>query len=446
MEKILIANRGEIAVRIIRTAKQKGIKTVAVHSECDAQALHVRLADESICIGGNRVKDSYLNTHAIMSACEVSQADAIHPGYGLLSENAEFAQIVEDCKINFIGPSPTAMRRLGEKVSARELAEKANVPLLKGTGIIRDSEHALEEAEKIGYPVLIKASHGGGGRGMRVVDTAKDMAQNLASAQSESQGAFGSSEVYMEKFLKKPRHIEIQILADKHGNCIYLGERECSLQRRHQKIIEEALSPITEETREKMGLSACRLAQVVDYCGLGTVEFLVDEDETFYFMEMNSRIQVEHPVTEMVTGLDLVSHQIDVAQNKKLALKQEDIRYSGHAIECRINAEDSYNFIPSPGEITTYVAPGGPNVRIDSGVYQGYKVPPFYDSMLAKLICWGKDRAEARLVMLRALSEFVVEGVNTNIELHKKIIESDDFINSNYYTKWIEEQFIPSIK
>lgn len=447
MKKLLIANRGEIAVRVIRTAQEMGIKTVAVHSEIDASSLHVQLADESVCIGGNRSTQSYLNMVSLLSACEVTGADAVHPGFGFLSERAEFAEIVTQCGLNFVGPSAHSMRLMGSKVEARAIAKEAGVPLLEGTGVLGSLPEAKAAAKKIGYPVLIKASHGGGGRGMRVVLGEHEIEQTFHSARSESQTAFGSSDVFIEKYVLRPRHIEIQVLADKHGNVIYLGERECSLQRRHQKIIEEALSPVmTPDVRKKMGEAACNLARKVNYEGLGTVEFLVDDDLSFYFMEMNTRIQVEHPVTEHVVGLDLVREQIRVARGEKLSLKQGDVSYSGHALECRINAEDPHTFTPCPGLIEVYRPPGGRNVRLDSFVYQGYKVPPFYDSMMGKLITWGENREAARKTMIRALSEFEIQGIKTNIPLHLRIIQHPDFIKANVYTKWIEEEFLGSKK
>jgi len=448
MKKILIANRGEIAVRIIRTAKEMGIKTVAVHSQCDANALHVRMADESVCIGADQAKHSYLNMVSLLSAVELTGADAVHPGYGFLSERAEFAEIVTKCGVKFIGPSAASMRIMGSKVGAREAVAKADVPLLKGTGVLSDLAKAREAAAKIGYPVLIKASNGGGGRGMRVVRAEHELEQTFFSARSESQTAFGSPDVFIEKYIAKPRHIEIQILADSFGNVIHLGERECSLQRRHQKIIEEALSPVlSPQLREKMGRSACDAARAANYEGLGTVEFIMDEKGDYFFMEMNTRIQVEHPVTEEVTGLDLVREQLKVAAGEKLTLKQSDIKFSGHSIECRINAEDPTTFVPCPGLITTYIPAGGRRVRVDSAAYQGYKVPPYYDSMIGKLITWGETREEATQRMIRALGEFVIEGIKTNIPLHLRILQNPAFAKADFYTKWIEEELLkPSVK
>jgi acetyl-CoA carboxylase biotin carboxylase subunit len=443
MKKILIANRGEIAVRIIRTAREMGIHTVAVHSECDANSLHVRIADESVCIGGNRPKDSYLNVVAIMSACELTGADAIHPGYGFLSENADFAAVVEKCGIKFIGPQSASIKQMGSKVGARDIVGKAGVPILPGTSAIGDLDTLHREAERIGFPVLIKASHGGGGRGMRVVSDPKELEKTYHSARSESQTAFASSEVFLEKFVKRPRHIEIQIIADAHGNVVHLGERECTLQRRHQKVIEEAPSPVmTPELRKEMGESACSVARAVGYEGVGTVEFLVDENLKFYFMEMNTRIQVEHPVTELVTGLDLIREQIRVAQGHKLPFRQEDIVLKGHAIECRINAEDPFTFVPCPGTIKEFIPSGGRNIRVDTAAYTGAMVPPFYDSMIAKLISYGDSRAEAESSMKRALDEFLIEGIKTNIPLHKKILSTKNFPEANFWTKWIEEELL----
>lgn len=445
MKKLLIANRGEIAVRIIRTCREMGIKTVAVHSEADANSLHVKMADESVCVGPARATQSYLNMVNLLSACEVSGADAVHPGYGFLSERSEFAEIVSKCGLTFVGPTAESMRQMGSKVSARAVAEKCGVPLLRGTGVLADVADAKKAAKEIGYPVLIKASNGGGGRGMRVVQNANEIEQTFFSARSESQTAFGSPDVFIEKYIARPRHIEIQILADNHGNVVFLGERECSLQRRHQKIIEEALSPVmTADLRKRMGDAACNLARTVSYRGLGTVEFLVDGDMKFYFMEMNTRIQVEHPVTEEVTGLDLVREQIRVARGEKLSFTQEEIKFRGHSIECRINAEDPTTFVPCPGTIETFFAPGGRRVRMDSFIYQGYKVPPFYDSMISKLITYGDTREEALITMKRALREFHIEGIKTNIPLLMRILEHRDFETANFYTKWIEQDLLAS--
>lgn len=443
MKKLLIANRGEIAVRIIRTARRLGISTVAIHSQCDEDSLHVQIADESVCVGPNRAKDSYLNLVAIMSACELTGADAVHPGYGFMSENPEFAEVVQQCGVTFVGPNAESMRMMGAKVGARAIAKAAGVPMLEGSGVLASVEEAKKIADAIGYPVLIKASNGGGGRGMRVVRHASELDQTFHSARSESQTAFGSADVFIEKFVERPRHIEIQILADQHGNVIHLGERECSIQRRHQKIIEEAPSVfIDEKVRQKMGDAACELARVAKYVGVGTVEFLMDDDKKFYFMEMNTRIQVEHPVTEMVTGLDLVEEQIRVARGEKLRHKQSDIKLSGHAIECRINAEDPYTFIPCPGTIQKYLAPGGRGIRLDSAAFAGSKIPPFYDSMIGKLIAYESDREKTVDLMLSALAEFKIEGIKTNIPLHREMMMSQDYRTNNIYTKWIEEDFL----
>jgi len=443
MKKLLIANRGEIAVRIIRSAREMGIKTVAIHSEIDANSLHVRIADESVCVGGNRAKDSYLNVVSIMSACELVGADAIHPGYGFLSENADFASVVEKHGIKFVGPMAETIRSMGSKVGARALVEGADVPVLPGSSAIEDMAQLKSEVERIGLPVLIKASHGGGGRGMRVVTSMEDLEKTFHSAKSESQSAFASSEVFVEKFIEKPRHIEIQILADEHGNVIHLGERECTLQRRHQKVIEEAPSPVmTPELRARMGESACSVARATNYRGVGTVEFLVDDKFNFYFMEMNTRIQVEHPVTEIVTGIDLVKAQLQVAMGEKLTINQEDVEITGHAIECRINAEDPFTFVPCPGTLKEYLPSGGRNVRVDSGMFNGAVVPPFYDSMIAKLITFGSDRAEATETMKRALYEFMIDGIKTNIPLHQKILDTEVFEQATFWTKWIENDLL----
>jgi len=445
VKKLLIANRGEIAVRIIRTARKLGIATVAIHSQCDEESLHVQIADESVCVGSNRAKDSYLNMVAIMSACELTGADAVHPGYGFMSENPEFADVVQQCGVTFVGPNAESMRLMGGKVGARAIAKEAGVPMLEGSGVLETVDDAKKVAEKIGYPVLIKASNGGGGRGMRVVRKSSELDQTFHSARSESQTAFGSPDVFIEKFVEKPRHIEIQILADKHGNVIHLGERECSIQRRHQKIIEEAPSVyIDDKIRQKMGDAACQLARAAKYVGVGTVEFLVDENRKFYFMEMNTRIQVEHPVTEMVTGLDLVEEQIRVARGEKLRYEQSDIKLTGHSIECRINAEDPYTFIPCPGTIQKYLAPGGRGVRLDSAAFAGSKIPPFYDSMIGKLIVTESNREKAIDLMLSALAEFKIEGIKTNIPLHREMMMSKDYRTNNVYTKWIEEDFLKS--
>ncbi|MFO7577286.1 MAG: acetyl-CoA carboxylase biotin carboxylase subunit, partial [Pelovirga sp.] len=419
--KILIANRGEIALRIIRACKEMGIKTVAVHSTADHEALHVSLADESICIGPTPSALSYLNMKAIISAAEIADADAIHPGYGFLSENAEFAEICEQCGITFIGPSADSMRRMGDKISARQTVTAAGVPILPGTNeSVQSSKEAQKIADAIGYPVIIKASAGGGGRGMKIVHSPVSLANALATARSEAQAGFGRADVYIEKFCEHPRHVEIQILGDKHGNVIHLGERDCSIQRRHQKLIEEApCSVLTPELREEMGACAVAAAKAVGYSSAGTVEYLLDSDGSFYFMEMNTRVQVEHPVTEMVTGVDIIKEQIRSAAGIPLRYKQEDIVIRGHAIECRINAEDPEKFTPFPGKITGYHTPGGMGVRVESAMYDQYTVLPHYDSMIGKLIVHAETRAEAIKRMSFALDEYIIEGIKTTIPFHK---------------------------
>ncbi|MDY0270161.1 acetyl-CoA carboxylase biotin carboxylase subunit [Trichloromonas sp.] len=438
--KILIANRGEIALRIIRACKELGIKTVAVHSDADSEALHVKLADESICIGPAPSAKSYLNMKSIISAAEVTDADAIHPGYGFLSENAEFAEICANCGLTFIGPTPENMRLMGDKISARQTVTKAGVPILPGT---KEGVHTAEEAKRvaaeIGYPVIIKATAGGGGRGMKVVHSPASLPNAFAAARSEAQAGFGNPEVYIEKFCERPRHVEIQIMADKHGNVIHLGERDCSIQRRHQKLIEEAPCPVlTPETRKKMGECAVAAAKTVGYTSVGTMEFLLDQQGNFYFMEMNTRVQVEHPVTEMITGIDIIKEQIRSAAGFPLRFKQEDIKISGHAIECRINAEHPFKFTPSPGRIDGYHPPGGLGVRVDSAVYDQYTVLPHYDSMIAKLIVHADTREEAIRRMARALDEYIIEGIKTTIAFHQKIMDNKDFIEGNVDTGFLE--------
>jgi acetyl-CoA carboxylase biotin carboxylase subunit len=438
--KVLIANRGEIALRIIRTCKELGIKTVAVYSTADSESLHVRLADESVCIGPAPSLQSYLNINAIISAAELTDAEAIHPGYGFLSENAAFAEICENCGITFIGPSSESMRIMGDKISARQAVIKEDVPILPGTKEgVHDVNEAVKIAKKIGFPVIIKATAGGGGRGMKIVHSPAALPNAFATARAEAQAGFGNPEVYIEKYCESPRHVEIQILADKHGNVIHLGERDCSIQRRHQKMIEEAPSTVsTPELRKKMGEAAVRAAKAVGYNSVGTMEFLVDKDNNFYFMEMNTRIQVEHPVTEMITGVDIVKEQIRSAAGLKLRYKQSDIKISGHAIECRINAEDSVKFTPSPGKITAYHTPGGLGVRVDSFVYDHYKVLPHYDSLIAKLIVHADTREEAIKRMLRALDEYIIEGIKTTIPFHKRIMANKDFVEGNIDTGFLE--------
>ncbi|MED1917093.1 acetyl-CoA carboxylase biotin carboxylase subunit [Brevibacillus sp. DP1.3A] len=440
-QKVLIANRGEIAVRIIRACRELGIRTVAVYSEADREALHVKLADEAYCIGPKASKESYLNIANIMSVATKVGADAIHPGYGFLAENADFAEICTACNITFIGPDPEAIVKMGDKSTAKDTMKTAGVPTVPGTeGLIEDVADAVVTANEIGYPVMVKATAGGGGRGMRVAVDDEDLEKAIRQAQNEAKTAFGNPGVYLEKFVEGPRHVEIQIMADKHGNAVYLGERDCSIQRRHQKLIEEAPSPaLSEELRRQMGEAAVAAAKSVSYHGAGTVEFLLDKHGQFYFMEMNTRIQVEHPVTELVTGFDLIKEQLTVAAGQPLSFTQEDIQMDGWAIECRINAENpAKNFMPSPGRITEYLAPGGFGVRVDSAAYAGYSIPPYYDSMIAKLIVWGKDRNEAIDRMKRALSEFVVEGITTTIPFHLKVLEHEVFVSGNFDTKFLE--------
>ncbi|MFS0554080.1 acetyl-CoA carboxylase biotin carboxylase subunit [Brevibacillus sp. 179-C9.3 HS] len=440
-QKVLIANRGEIAVRIIRACRELGIRTVAVYSEADREALHVKLADEAYCIGPKASKESYLNIANIMSVATKVGADAIHPGYGFLAENADFAEICAACNITFIGPDPEAIVKMGDKSTAKDTMKAANVPTVPGTeGLIEDVADAIVTANEIGYPVMVKATAGGGGRGMRVAVNDEDLEKAIRQAQNEAKTAFGNPGVYLEKFVEGPRHVEIQIMADKHGNAVYLGERDCSIQRRHQKLIEEAPSPaLSEELRAEMGAAAVAAAKAVSYHGAGTVEFLLDKHGKFYFMEMNTRIQVEHPVTELVTGFDLIKEQLTVAAGQPLSFTQEDIQMDGWAIECRINAENpAKNFMPSPGRITEYLAPGGFGVRVDSAAYAGYSIPPYYDSMIAKLIVWGKDRNEAIDRMKRALSEFVVEGITTTIPFHLKVLEHEVFVSGHFDTKFLE--------
>lgn len=442
-KKILIANRGEIALRILRACREMGIKTVMVYSDADRDSLPVRLADEAYCIGPAQSDKSYLNITNIISVAEISGAEAIHPGYGFLSENVNFADICENCGITFIGPPMEAIERMGNKALARQTMIEAGVPVVPGSeGIIKDLNEATVLAEQIGYPVLIKASAGGGGRGMRVAHNREDLAKNIAAAQSEAQAAFGDGGVYLEKYVEQPRHIEFQILGDKYGNVITLGERDCSIQRRNQKLLEEApSSAITPEMRQRMGEVAVLATQAVNYHNAGTIEFLLDKDNNFYFIEMNTRIQVEHPVTEMVTGIDLIKEQIRLAAGEPLGYTQEDIKINGWAIECRINAEDpTRNFMPMPGTIATYLPPGGPGVRMDSAVYQGYKVPPFYDSMIGKLVVWGADREQAIARMERALGELVIEGVPTTAPFQMQILKNAFYRRGEVYTNFIQRR------
>ena len=439
IKKLLIANRGEIALRIHRACHEMGIKTVAVHSTADADAMHVRLADEAICIGPPSAAESYLNIANIISAAEISGADAIHPGYGFLSENAKFAEIVEAHGLIFVGPKPEHIRTMGDKVEAKRTAGALGLPLVPGSdGALTDSAEAKRLAADIGYPVLIKAASGGGGRGMKVVPSEDEMDTLMAQAGSEAKAAFGDATVYMEKYLGNPRHIEFQVFGDGNGNAIHLGERDCSLQRRHQKVLEEAPSPvITDAERERMGGIVARAMADMGYRGAGTIEFLWEDGE-FYFIEMNTRLQVEHPVTEAITGLDLVREQIRIAEGHPLTLRQEDVVFRGHAIECRINAEDPRTFAPSPGLVKLYHAPGGMNVRVDSGLYAGYRVPPYYDSMIAKLIVYGTTREGALRRLRRALEEFVIEGITTTIPLHQALLDDPEFRDGQYTIKWLE--------
>jgi acetyl-CoA carboxylase, biotin carboxylase subunit len=439
--KVLIANRGEIALRIQRACKEMGIQTVAVHSEADTDAMHVLMADESVCIGPPRSSDSYLNITAIMAAAEITDTQAIHPGYGFLAEHAEFAEITKASGVIFIGPRPDTIRLLGDKVRARDAMIKANVQVVPGSdGVVVDEQMALISARKIGYPIIIKAVGGGGGRGMKVVHSDATLISAYTVAKNEALQFFKNGDVYIEKFLQNPRHVEIQIMADQHGNAVHLGERDCSLQRRHQKILEEAPSPrVTVEERNELGTLAAKAAVAVGYVGAGTFEFLQDvASGGFYFIEVNTRIQVEHPVTEMVTGIDLVKEQIRVAAGLPLSFTQEDIVVTGHAIECRINAEHHEDFTPSPGRITRYHAPGGGGVRVDSAAYDGYQIPPYYDSMIGKLIVHGKDREEAMARMRRALDEYIIEGVNTSIPLHQRILRDGAFKTGQYDLNFLE--------
>lgn len=442
--KILIANRGEIALRILRTCEELGIATVAVHSTIDHQALHVQLADEAVCIGEANSNKSYLNIPNIIAAALTRNATAIHPGYGFLAENAKFAEICADHQITFIGPTPEAMRAMGDKSTAKATMQKAKVPTVPGSdGLLSNEHEAICVARDIGYPVMLKATAGGGGRGMRLVRDESQLVKLFRAAQGEAEAAFGNAGVYLEKFIENPRHIEFQILADSYGNVIHLGERECSIQRRHQKLLEESPSPaLTPKLRQKMGEAAIKAARSINYTGAGTIEFLLDKSGNFYFMEMNTRIQVEHPVTEMVTGLDLIAEQIRIAQGEKLSLSQKQVQFRGHAIECRVNAEDpDHNFRPNPGRISGYLVPGGPGVRFDSHVYTDYEIPPYYDSLIGKLIVWGADRDSAIRRMRRALQECAITGVPTTIGFHQKILEASAFLEGNVYTNFIEQYF-----
>lgn len=446
-KKVLIANRGEIALRIIRACKELGIATVAVYSQADSQSLHVSLADEAYCIGPAQSSKSYLHIPAIISVALTSGADAIHPGYGFMAERADFVDICSEHNIKFIGPSSEAMRAMGDKASARATMIASGVPVTPGTGLVETVEQVREFANKVGFPVIIKATAGGGGKGMRIVREEYELEDAFNLCRNEAKNAFGNPEVYVEKYLENPRHIEVQILADSFGNVVHLGERDCSIQRRHQKLLEEAPSPaISEEVRKAMGQAAVNAAKAINYEGAGTIEFLLDETDPkhkkWYFMEMNTRVQVEHCVSEMISGVDIVKEQIRVAAGQRLSVKQEDICLRGHAIECRINAEDpDRDFMPFAGTIEGYIAPGGFGVRVDSHAYTGYTIPPYYDSMVGKLICWGKDREEARLRMLRALSEYVITGIKTTIPFHREILNDEVFISGNFNTSFLEKSF-----
>jgi len=446
-KKILIANRGEIALRIIHACRELNIKTVAVYSEADENSLHVRFADEDVCIGPPRSAESYLNVPAIISAAEITGADAIHPGYGFLSESAYLAEVCEACHIRFIGPDPSVIKLLGDKARAKKAMKKAGVPMLPGSdGPVTGEEHALKVVKDIGFPVIVKAVAGGGGRGMRVVRSAGELANALRTAQREAEAAFGNGDVYIEKYLENPRHIEFQIIGDHHGNVVHLGERECSIQRRHQKLIEEAPSPaLSDKIRKKMGSVVVDAAKAVQYTNAGTFEFLMDKDGKFYYMETNTRLQVEHPVTEMVTGIDIVKEQIRIAAGERLSFKQSEVTFTGHAIECRVNAEDPETFAPSPGVIHAYSVPGGPGVRIDTFAHSDCTVTPYYDSMIAKIITHGRDRQEAIARMKRTLDMTVIEGIRTSVPLHLKILNEADFIAGRLNTGFME-RFMPQPK
>jgi len=441
-KKILIANRGEIAVRVIRACRENGIKTVAVYSEADRESLHVRLADESVCIGPANVAQSYLNIPAILSAAEITDTDAIHPGYGFLSENYHFAEACTTSGITFIGPTSENIRLGGDKAKARQIMKRKGVPVVSGSdGPVPNEEIAIKVAKKIGFPIVLKASAGGGGHGMKIVKEEKDLEQYFYMAQREALTAFGNSEIYIEEYIPELRHVEVQIVADNKGNTIYLGERDCTIQRRHQKLIEESPSPIstTEKFKKRIGELGVKAARAIKYRNAGTVEFIVDPKGDMYFIEMNTRIQVEHPVTEAVTGIDIIKEQIKLAAGLPLEYRQNQIKPSGHAIECRINAEDPERFIPSPGTITFLSLPGGPGVRVDTAIYNGYVIPSHYDSLIAKLIVYGKDRSEAIMKMKSALEEFIIEGVNTTIPFHKRVMNNPDFISGNFHTNFIEK-------
>jgi acetyl-CoA carboxylase biotin carboxylase subunit len=440
--KILIANRGEIALRIIRACKEMGIRTVAVYSQADRDSLHVRFADEAICIGQPASSSSYLNIPAIISAAEITDVEAIHPGYGFLAENPHFAEICESCKITFIGPTPENIRLMGDKMTARTTMQKSGLPIVPGSAsVVNNKEEAIKTARKIGYPIIIKAAAGGGGKGMRICHNDIRLVASLMTAQAEAEANFGNPNVYIEKYVEKPRHIEIQILADKYGHIVYLGERDCTIQRRHQKLLEESPSPaVDNKLRKRLGELAVRGAKAVNYVSAGTIEFLLDQRNNFYFMEMNTRIQVEHPVTELVTGVDLIKEQLRVAAGEKLRFQQEKIQMNGAAIECRINAEDfESNFMPSPGKIETLILPGGPGVRVDTHIYPGYEISPYYDSLVAKVIARGRNRLEAIRIMQRALNEFHIAGIKTTIPFHLRLLESAQFLKADISTHFVQE-------
>ena len=439
-EKILIANRGEIALRVLRACKELGIPTVAVHSTADEDAMHVRLADESVCIGPPPARESYLNVPALLAACEITGADAVHPGYGFLSENARFAEILEEHNIHFIGPKPAHIRLMGDKIEAKRTAKRLGIPVVPGSeGSLASDQEAVSLAQDIGFPVLVKASAGGGGRGMKMARAADELAATLATARAEAKAAFGDDALYLEKYLERPRHIEIQVLGDGQGRAIHLGERDCSLQRRYQKVFEESPSPaLNANARNAIGETVAKAMRELQYLGVGTVEFL-HEDGKFYFIEMNTRIQVEHPVTEMITDIDLILEQIRVAAGNELELAQRDVKFHGHAIECRINAENPVSFRPSPGKIVHYHPPGGLGVRVDSAVYHGYTIPPFYDSLVGKLIVHGKTRGECLMRLKRALDEFVVDGIETTLPLFRALVREKDIIDGDYHIHWLED-------
>ncbi|QNI59869.1 acetyl-CoA carboxylase/ biotin carboxylase subunit [Synechococcus sp. BIOS-U3-1] len=444
--KVLIANRGEIALRILRSCREMGIATVAVYSTVDRNALHVQLADEAVCVGEGPSNRSYLNVPNILAAATSRGADAIHPGYGFLAENDKFAEMCRDHGLIFVGPSPHAIRSMGDKSTAKTTMQSVGVPTVPGSeGLLSGTKEAAELAASMGYPVMIKATAGGGGRGMRLVQSPDQLDTLFKAARGEAEAAFGNPGLYMEKFIDRPRHVEVQVLADRHGNVVHLGERDCSIQRRHQKLLEEAPSPALDpELRRRMGEAAVAAARCIDYEGAGTVEFLLDRSGGFYFMEMNTRIQVEHPVTEMVTGVDLITEQLRIAGGEPISVLQEDIQLRGHAIECRINAEDArHNFRPAPGRITGWLPPGGPGVRVDSHVYTGYDIPPFYDSLIGKLIVWGTDRTHALSRMKRALNECAVTGIPTTVDFHLEMIERPEFINGDVHTKFVEQEMLP---